>query len=330
MKLSNKYLSTLVWLGVGSSALVVAEARIWTDVSGKHKIEAEFVSLEAGKITLKKANGQTTTFPLANLSPADRAFAESLAGDVVTAPRNYEASGKTFLSYSSRGYYKLEVAIDLVGGVAADAFAVGPSVVDPVMIGGAELKRDKLLRPDSLRHIDRTGQSRMRGDHPEDGVRIWLPFGKLPEGTQKIEMIKGAAKVWTGGEADSVLIGDLLTRPDGPIEDPALKEAGLEVTFKREAVGAEQNITVSCKRRGVSGFAGIEIADAEGRRLPGSEELKKRDLIHLGIYESKAWGMVQRKASELEGKTLRIHFRVGAKEVELPFEVEGLKVNWKG
>lgn len=54
--------------------------RTWTDNTGKFKIEAEFVGLADGNVTLRrKKDGKEITLPLARLSPADRKAAEDLA-----------------------------------------------------------------------------------------------------------------------------------------------------------------------------------------------------------------------------------------------------------
>ena len=60
--------------------------RTWTDNTGKHQVEAELVAVSGlvaaggGKVTLKKADGKTTTIPLDKLSDADRRFAEQSSG----------------------------------------------------------------------------------------------------------------------------------------------------------------------------------------------------------------------------------------------------------
>jgi hypothetical protein len=72
-----------ILLATGAAlALVVsasAELRTWTDNTGKHKTEAEFVSLNNEKVTLRKANGKTISVPLSRLSDEDQKLAESLA-----------------------------------------------------------------------------------------------------------------------------------------------------------------------------------------------------------------------------------------------------------
>jgi hypothetical protein len=50
----------------------VPELRMWTDNTGNHTVEAEFIDVTAGVVKLRKANGKITTLPLERLSKADR------------------------------------------------------------------------------------------------------------------------------------------------------------------------------------------------------------------------------------------------------------------
>jgi hypothetical protein len=59
----------------------LAAIRNWTDISGKHKIEAEFVKFADGKVTLKKKDGQEVSLLLEKLSEADQDIAKSLGKD---------------------------------------------------------------------------------------------------------------------------------------------------------------------------------------------------------------------------------------------------------
>ena len=57
--------------------------RTWSDTTGKFRIEAELVSVEDGKVNLKKKDGEVVSVPLAKLSKADQEFvakAESRSG----------------------------------------------------------------------------------------------------------------------------------------------------------------------------------------------------------------------------------------------------------
>ena len=62
-------LGVLSTVGQSSNA---AELRTWTDSSGKHKIEAEFVRFNENKVTLKKEDGKRITLVLSKLSDEDQ------------------------------------------------------------------------------------------------------------------------------------------------------------------------------------------------------------------------------------------------------------------
>ena len=49
-----------------------ATLRIWTDSTGKHKLEASFVGLENQNVVLKKKDGKVIRVPLARLSTKDQ------------------------------------------------------------------------------------------------------------------------------------------------------------------------------------------------------------------------------------------------------------------
>ena len=55
------------------------DARIWTDSTGKYRIEAEFVQLEGETVHLRRPDGQSIAIPLERLSPADQAYARQQA-----------------------------------------------------------------------------------------------------------------------------------------------------------------------------------------------------------------------------------------------------------
>ena len=62
----------LLLLLSGSDA---ADVRTWTDRTGKFKVEAEFVELVKGKVTLKRADSdKTVVLPLSRLSKEDQSY----------------------------------------------------------------------------------------------------------------------------------------------------------------------------------------------------------------------------------------------------------------
>ena len=54
----------------------VSPVRTWSDATGKFRVEARFVGLDAGKVILQKADGNRIAVPLERLSPADRQFVD--------------------------------------------------------------------------------------------------------------------------------------------------------------------------------------------------------------------------------------------------------------
>jgi hypothetical protein len=65
-----------------SNPVAGSKSRSWTDITGKHRIEAAFVEIKDGKAVLKKADGSTVGIPLDKLSAADRKAAEKLAEEL--------------------------------------------------------------------------------------------------------------------------------------------------------------------------------------------------------------------------------------------------------
>jgi len=55
-----------------------AVARTWTDSTGEHKIEAEFVRVDQSQVYLKKTDGTVIAVPLQKMSPEDRKYVASL------------------------------------------------------------------------------------------------------------------------------------------------------------------------------------------------------------------------------------------------------------
>jgi hypothetical protein len=69
-------LAAMLAVGVCSPA---AFARKWTDSTGKHTVEAEFMAFKDGKVQLKKDDGTILSLPLEKLSETDQAFVKKAA-----------------------------------------------------------------------------------------------------------------------------------------------------------------------------------------------------------------------------------------------------------
>jgi hypothetical protein len=67
-------------------------ARTWSDVTGTHKLTAEFVDADDEHVRLKKPDGQIITVPLVKLSPADREHVRRLKTQSADAAKTGEAT----------------------------------------------------------------------------------------------------------------------------------------------------------------------------------------------------------------------------------------------
>lgn len=67
-------LSVVAVLNMIVAGTAVAEVRTWTSADGKFNVEAELLSVQDGKVNLRKADGTEVAVPLTKLSEADRKF----------------------------------------------------------------------------------------------------------------------------------------------------------------------------------------------------------------------------------------------------------------
>lgn len=293
-------------------SLSSANAKTWVDVTGKHKIEGEFVSLADGRVTLKSPSGRITTLPLEKLSAADQAFAKSQAGD--SGEMKVTATAKV-QKWSKHDTFKVQV--EFIGGLAATAYSVGPFKADPVSVGGKQIKPERQFGSGRFKVIDRSKKG-IFSEHPKGGVRVEIEY-ETPKGTENIGKVTGTVKVLAGGTAKEVVLQNLLTRPDAAIKDPILTAKGLIVKFKRKTTDKgglqlETSMAVDSK-----GFVRLEMVGVDGKPVKG---------VGRASYAG-GKGMtyvVTAKKEALKSATLKLLFRDGAKEVELPFTVESVKV----
>lgn len=91
-------MKTIAYLLSGAlfaTALTLAEARTWTNSSGK-QLEAEFLGSTGGQVQLKRqADGKSFTIPLSSLSEADQAFVKEQASSPGAAEKSSSGAGGT-------------------------------------------------------------------------------------------------------------------------------------------------------------------------------------------------------------------------------------------
>src|SRR5690349_10635563 len=82
MQYESRRLIVLMALVAFASSILYSQStatvRKWSDTSGKYKVDAEFLGLKDGKVSLRKTDGNSIEVPLEKLSKADRDFVKSL------------------------------------------------------------------------------------------------------------------------------------------------------------------------------------------------------------------------------------------------------------
>lgn len=102
--------------------LAFAETRTWTDSTGKHKIEAEFVEILEGQVKLKKPDGKIASLPLGKLSKDDQIYLRKLVKERREAGATEAAAPAN--PVLGRGRVGTEAVTRLMrGAVAIAAFA---------------------------------------------------------------------------------------------------------------------------------------------------------------------------------------------------------------
>ncbi len=326
--------SIIAGLGLGAFCLVPAHGKTWTDASGKHTLEAEFVALKEGKITLRTNEGKVTTFPFKNLSKDDRSHAMKLAlGEASTRPESpgnlskgdVKINAKAQLVELSRENrtgkvsvsHNLSVEVELTEGTAAEAYAIGPATFEPIVVNGRKIEPRRGFHSRDFVPIKRN-ESEFLSEHPKDGIRVDATFAKMPKALGQIDVLKGSVKVLAGGTEKTVKLDRLLTRTTASIDHPGLKAEGFDLKFTRNSQGDSSDVGVSMKS-GTRGFAGLKLIGADGKPVPntGSGTMEGGGIVQHTVYATN---------SDLKNATLVIVLRNG-KELDLPFEVKRVRID---
>ena len=72
MARTGNFIGLVIYLALATP--VAGEMRVWTDTSGKQQVEAEFVTLQDGKVWFHGADGRVVGAPMETLSEADQAY----------------------------------------------------------------------------------------------------------------------------------------------------------------------------------------------------------------------------------------------------------------
>ena len=95
-----------------------AETRNWTDITGKHQVEAEFIDSENGAVNLKRSDGKIISVPLDKLSFADQDHVKQLASG--RSPGDSSNASATPDREDRRSRAEVEQLIDELGRTPPD------------------------------------------------------------------------------------------------------------------------------------------------------------------------------------------------------------------
>ena len=79
--MTTRRIASLSWILFVMVFAVPVFARTWTDSSGTHKVEGEFVKLSDGKVDIRREDGVVVHVPLEKLSEPDKEYVQKAASD---------------------------------------------------------------------------------------------------------------------------------------------------------------------------------------------------------------------------------------------------------
>ncbi len=149
---ANHCLAFLLLTLFGPTA-VAGEVRTWTSSGGRHKIEAEMVSLEGHTVTLKRSDGKILKVPLDKLSEADQEYARQLAVPPTTdssdakpsEPANGHQKPAVDKPAAKTGHFRLPGEQGISLAVYLDALAVYQPALPPKLVAQAKSNADAMI-----------------------------------------------------------------------------------------------------------------------------------------------------------------------------------------
>jgi 3-keto-disaccharide hydrolase/SLA1 Homology Domain 1 (SHD1) protein len=130
----------------------VQQSRVWTDASGRHRIEAEFVSLTGKTVHLRTVDGRDIRLTIDKLSAADRRFAKDAANQIAlrgTATRGWI---ELLAPDGPRGWQSISAELKLGGDskLAPTSGLLAPTRGDGVIVAEKKLRNTNLVSRQSF------------------------------------------------------------------------------------------------------------------------------------------------------------------------------------
>ena len=216
---------------------VGAEPRKWTDKSGTFSVEAEFLGLADGSVTLKRADGRTVRIPFNQLSAADQQEAQKLA-----QPTGAENNPFTVTDEKPASPPEVGTATDdkntrtvIVEGVGTtpedalkDAFRTAVrQVVGEVVDAETLAKNDELVKDQVLTYSDAFVPKHKKIAEKRDGGLYCITIQATVERRSLIQKLTTAKIVVKAVDGQSVF-GNVVSQLDAEKSADALVRKALE------------------------------------------------------------------------------------------------------
>lgn len=182
----------IIGLSVAATMMAPTEARIWKDKSGKHTIDAEFLTIEQGVVHLKRADGKVAKIRLVELSKEDQEYLRQAAKEKKRAktPVSDERSRGFSFSFSERSNFSSRSTSQ--GGIPGESEAQG-SVKRRLTFGASQQSeprtpKARLWSSSSGKHKILASFVSLESDavklRRDDGKEITVPLSKLSDKDQ--------------------------------------------------------------------------------------------------------------------------------------------------
>ncbi|MBN1908999.1 MAG: hypothetical protein JW818_04605 [Pirellulales bacterium] len=217
------------------------------------------------------------------------------------------------------------VFILLKGKPAAEAISYGHIQLKAVIDASGKrlsLARNRGVRDATTEYVRISRSEHDLSPHPKGGVRVPLHFDYNATKAKKLSVVEGTLKLRTGGTTRVIVLDKLASRADKPVEDAALKAAGLTARLAIKPYdpgGWRIGTTVALSVEGdYDAIVDTEVVNARGNSLwfGGGRFLANRRASFEVIV----------KGDLPDDARLRVTLRLNAGEVEIPFRLTDLAI----
>ena len=166
---------------------------------------------------------------------------------------------------------------------------------------------------DGLQDINRFGMDEKKKD--SDAFDVEITLGLPARKATMIKSLKGEFHVLSGGEEKVVTLTKLKSMQGKPLEDPALKAAGINGKVAKASDDASLAIDY---KGGTDAIKEVEIVDAAGKRVSSGR-------FSSGFGDQQTVNYMLDKPLD-DAMTMKVTLVVGQKSVPVPFELKDVKL----